>query len=134
MDVFFVGVAGAVLGVAALMLGYLTIRAGVLAGKKATFAAWLVRPGGQQWIRGVALYGRVTLAWYRLASPSLRAEVSLKRTMVDVVGRPLPSRDREYIIVRLLAPEGLYTFAVAPGDAAGLISWVNSAHPGLESS
>ena len=127
-------VGGAILAVVVLAFAYLAIRASVLAAKRATFGAWLVRPGDRSWIRGVALYGQCTLAWYRLLSFSLRAEVSLPRTAIDVVGGPVPTRDGQYLVVRLNTPEGLYAFALDRGDAAGVISWVNSAPPGIEPS
>lgn len=131
VGIFFVSALAFILSVILLLVGYVAVRAAILLGRKASFSAWIVDPAGQRWIRGVALYGAVNLAWYRLANFRTRADLLLPRTRLEVLGGPVRSQDGAYTIVRLRSPEGLYTFAVAPGDAAGLISWVNSAPPGI---
>ena len=112
------------------VLVFLALRAAILVGRKASFSTWVVRPGDDQWIRGVALYGQITLAWYRLAGLGTQQDLSLPRAYLEVVGGPVPTADNNYIIVRLRSPQGLFTLALEHGDAAGLISWVNSAPPG----
>lgn len=124
-------VLAAILGLVAIAAVYMAVRAAALLGHPSSFGAWIIDAGSSRWIRGIALYGQVHLAWYELGSASLRPSVRLPRTRLEVVGAPVRSRDGNYTLVRLRAPEHEYTFALIPGDAAGLISWVNSAPPGI---
>ena len=127
----FLAVSALILVIILAMLTFLGLRAAILVGRKASFSTWIVRPGDDQWIRGIALYGQINLAWYRLVSPRTTPDLLLPRAYLEVVGGPVPTADNSYIIVRLRSPQGLFTLALAQGDAAGLISWVNSAPPGL---
>lgn len=128
----FLGVLGVVLGVILLLVVYMAIRAAILVRRKGAFSAWMTIPGEQKWVRGVCLYGELRLAWYALIGPSPRPDLLLPRTLLEVVGAPILSADANYIIVRLRSPGGMYMLALTPGDSAGLISWVNSAPPGVE--
>ncbi|WP_099331638.1 DUF2550 family protein [Actinomyces minihominis] len=127
-------VLASVVGLALLLVAYLALRAAILVGRKASFGAWVISPDEDQWIRGIALYGQVNLAWFRLASVKTQADLLLHRTQLEVLGGPSRSRDQNYIVIKLRSPEGVYTFALSEGDAAGLISWVNSAPPGMSRS
>lgn len=112
-------------------LAYMGLRTVILVGRGASFGAWIINPESNKWVRGIALYGQLNLAWYRLSSASTSPTILLPRTNLEVVGGPTPSRDANYTVVRLRAPQETYTLALLPGDAAGLISWVNSAPPGI---
>lgn len=121
----------ALLSLVAICAGYMAVRAMILLGRAASFGAWIINPESGKWVRGIALYGQLNLAWYKLASPSPSPTIRLSRTNLEVVGGPTPSRDANYTVVRLRSKENSYTLALLPGDAAGLISWVNSAPPGI---
>lgn len=123
---------GILLLIAAMFsVSYMGLRTVILVGRAASFGAWIINPESKQWVRGIALYGQLNLAWYRLSSPSTSPNILLPRTNLEVVGGPTPSRDANYTVVRLRSPKETYTMALLPGDAAGLISWVNSAPPGI---
>lgn len=130
--VIFLAALGAVVAVVLLLVVYLALRAAILVGRKATFGAWMITPGEDKWVRGICVYGELRLAWFPLVGADPRPEVLLPRTVLEVVGAPIPSADNNYIIVRLRAPAGLYMLALSAGDSAGLISWVNSAPPGID--
>lgn len=104
----------------------------LLEAKESSFSAWIIHPDTQEWVRGIALYGQFTLRWYKWATLSTAPVHVLPRTRLEVVGGPVSSRDEKYIIVRLKSPDELHTFAMEPGNAAGLMSWVNSAPPGIQ--
>lgn len=125
-------VLGAIVAAMILVAVLLALRVAFLMGRKSTFGGWMVEPGDRKWVRGICAYGELRLAWFPMLGVSLRPGVLLPRTVLKVVGAPLPSKDGRYIIVRLRAPQGLYMLALSAGDSAGLISWVNSAPPGLE--
>lgn len=116
---------------AAICVAYMVLRTLILVGRAASFGAWIINPESNQWVRGIALYGQLNLAWYRLSSPSTAPNIRLSRTNLEVVGGPTQSRDANYTVVRLRSRQEDYTLALLPGDAAGLISWVNSAPPGI---
>ncbi len=120
----------ALLSIFAVWGGYMAVRAMILLGRAASFGAWIINPESGQWVRGIALYGQLNLAWYKLSSPNPSPTIRLSRTNLEVVGGPTPSRDANYTVVRLRSGDKGYTLALLPGDAAGLISWVNSAPPG----
>lgn len=88
----FLAVSALILVVILAMLTFLGLRAAILVGRKASFSTWIVRPGDDQWIRGIALYGQINLAWYRLASPRTTPDLLLPRAYLEVVGGPFQQR------------------------------------------
>lgn len=121
---------GVLVAVIVLVGVWVVLKAVFLVLSRSSFSAWVMVPGSMKWRSGVARYGRSNLAWFRLYDFSAKPRFVLPRTHLDVDGAPFKTNDSAHLIVELRAPDGLYFFALSPGNAAGLVSWASSAPPG----
>lgn len=118
----------AVLALAFAVLLGLLVRGAVLHSKPGSFPAWLLIEG--KWVRGVGIYGRSNLEWRRSYSLRMNSDLVLSRRGLDLAEVPTVWQGSGFVVLGLLNVEGGFTFALRPGDASGLVAWIDSAPPG----
>ena len=103
------------------------IRASMLRSKPGSFPAYLMVDG--KWVRGVGIYGRNNLEWRREASLQPEPELRIPRRRIDVVSEPSSWVGTGMVVLQMDADGERVILALAPGDASGLVSWIDSAPP-----
>lgn len=118
-----------VIGAVPLLLALIIlIRVSLLHSRSGSFPAFLLV--GSRWVRGVGVYGRSNLEWRKTFAFGSAPNLSLYRSTVDVTGPPVSWVDDGLVVLGLTYPGGTCRFALRAGDAAGLVSWIDSAPPG----
>lgn len=104
------------------------VRAAALHSRSGSFPAFLLIQA--RWVRGVAIYGRSNLEWRRSYSLRVAPDVVLPRRSIDITGAPSEWHGVGLVVVQLLVGGTPFLLALQPGDASGMISWIDSAPPG----
>lgn len=104
------------------------IRSAILHGRSGSFPAFLL--ANDRWVRGIAEYGRANLAWRKSFSLYAAPNLVISRRQIDVLDAPAHWEGNELVVVTLNVSGGAVTLALRSGDAAGLISWIDSSPPG----
>lgn len=127
---FWLGWAGLVLLLLLLLLIVLVAtRLWVVSSRKGSFPAWLFDQEKSRWVRGMAIYGRTNLEWRPLWGISARPNVVLERQNIDVVKVPEAWDGTDLLMMQVEVSGTSYSVALSPGDASGLISWIDSSPP-----
>lgn len=106
----------------------LATRATILYTRPGSFPAYLLVD--DKWVRGIAEYGRSRLIWRSAFRVSMRPEIELARRRIDVTDSPEQWYQSKLAVVKLNSDQTEVCFALRSGDAAGLISWIDSSPPG----
>lgn len=125
-----VSVGLALVGIILLALLVTGFRALHVSSRPGSFPTWVLDPSGPRWIRGVASYGQTGMRWSRLWDFPFRSPVVLPRHEIDVIEVPTAWHGSDLLTVRLRVQDHTYSVALSPGDASGLIAWLDSAAPG----
>ncbi len=115
--------------VAASLLAFIIIRAAILHLRFGSFPAFLLV--GEKWVRGIAEYGRSRLIWRQTFRFSMKPDVELARRRIDVEDAPSQWYQSRLVVVALRSGDETVHFALRSGDAAGLVSWIDSSPPGM---
>jgi hypothetical protein len=93
---------------------------------------------GTGWVLGVARYRDESLQWFPAFGLSIRPRHTLVRGMVRAGTQRRPNAVEAVLlfddqrVLELDAPEGDLELAMTPGSMTGLLSWLESAPPGLD--
>ena len=92
-----------------------------------------MRRPGHKWYAGVLLLGLADLQWYRSRSLRLRPQRVINRRDFVIVSHRPSADDPNTTIIQVTDAGTPLVIAMNPGSFAGLVSWIDSAPPGVES-
>lgn len=119
-----------VAGTGLLLAMAVGLRALLVSSRPGSFPTWILHADGPRWVRGVSAYGRTELRWHRLWDVPFRAPIVLPRQEIDLAEVPTAWLGSDLVTVKLQTRESEYSVALSPGDASGLVAWLDSAAPG----
>ncbi|MFT0762764.1 DUF2550 family protein [Scrofimicrobium sp. R131] len=83
------------------------------------------------WMRGYARYGRSNMAWSGLVRFRVTPDLLLARTSLELVEQPRHHPTMGTSVLHLRDGDCEYEMVLSTGDYEGVISWIDSAPPGI---
>lgn len=129
-------------GLGLLAVGLLLLRRRVLARRGGSFDCSLrlsAAAHGKGWALGIASYAGDSLEWYRVFSYSMRPRQSMARRRLQVLDNRAPAGVEVFallsgaVVVSCRDGDRPVELGMSPESLTGLLSWVESAPPGVQS-
>lgn len=92
-----------------------------------------MRRPDRKWHTGILLLGLGDLQWYRSRSLRLRPQRIMDRRDFVIVSHRPSNDDPDTTIIKVVDGDTPLVIAMNPGSFAGLVSWIDSAPPGVGS-
>ncbi len=91
-----------------------------------------MRRQDRKWHTGILILGLNDLKWYRTRSLRLVPRRVIARRGFEVVSHRPSEQNQDTTIITVKDGDQLLVIAMNPGGFAGLVSWIDSAPPGVE--
>ena len=85
-----------------------------------------------QWHTGILVLGLNDLRWYRTGSLRLGPRRVIARRGFEIVSHRPSEQNQDTTIITVKDGDQPLVIAMNPGGFAGLVSWIDSAPPGVE--
>lgn len=123
-------IAGVVAGVGIVVLVWIAVRFLVLVRVPGALHCAMCRLG-RPWSTGILLLGMDDLQWYRARSLRLRPRRVIARGDFSIVSHRPSNDDPSTMIITVNDDDTPLVLAMNTGSFAGLVSWIDSAPPGV---
>ena len=91
-----------------------------------------MRKPDRQWHTGILVLGLNDLRWYRTGSLRLGPRRVIARRGFEIVSHRPSEQNQDTTIITVKDGDQPLVIAMNPGGFAGLVSWIDSAPPGVE--